>query len=92
MAKAIDQQLKNAIAESGFNINQLAKETGISQPVLYRFFTGSRDLYLETAAKLAAYFGMELTAAKRVAPAATSPKSAKSTKLPAAKKRTSRTE
>jgi ribosome-binding protein aMBF1 (putative translation factor) len=88
----IDKQLRKAIQDSGMNLNQLAREIGIPQPTLYRFAHGTRDLYFENAAKIAEYFGMKLTATKRVAPAATSSKLAKPARRPAGKKRPSRTE
>src|SRR4051812_7022222 len=59
--KQINEQLREAIGKCGMSINQLAAASGVPQPTIHRFFRGERDLYLESAAKLAAYFGMELT-------------------------------
>jgi hypothetical protein len=60
----ISKQLKDAILNSGKTPYQIAKETGVAQPVLSRFLTDDenhRDIRLErTADKLAAYFGLEL--------------------------------
>lgn len=59
--KQINEQLREAIGKCGMSVNQLAAASGVPQPTIQRFFRGDRDLYLESAAKLAAYFGMELT-------------------------------
>lgn len=40
-------------------------EEGTRYPVLYRFACGERDLTLETASRLADYFGMRLTPPRR---------------------------
>lgn len=34
---------------------------GLQYPTVYRFYHGERDVYLETANKLAEYFQMRLT-------------------------------
>jgi hypothetical protein len=68
----ISEPLKKAVRESGMTVNQVANAAGISQPGLWRFMAvddaSHRDLLVErTADKLAAYFGLELTAvAKKV--------------------------
>ena len=56
----ITEQLKAAITDHGLNVNQLAKETGIAQPILHRFMSGERDLKLETVDRLAAHLGLVL--------------------------------
>jgi plasmid maintenance system antidote protein VapI len=58
--KRLDESLRKAIMDSGKSINAVATESGISQAVLQRFATGQRSLTLETAERLAAYFGLEL--------------------------------
>ncbi|MBC7853997.1 MAG: helix-turn-helix transcriptional regulator [Pirellulaceae bacterium] len=68
----ISDQLKVAIRSSGLSLNQLAKNSGISRPVLSRFVESNpdshRDIRLEaTADKLAAYFGLELQPEKKQA-------------------------
>ena len=60
----IDEQLKRAIIKSGLTAHAIAKATGVAQPGIWHFLNGTRDLRLATAAKLAAYFGMELTEPK----------------------------
>jgi plasmid maintenance system antidote protein VapI len=56
--------LRRAVRESGRSVNAVAKAAGVAQPVLYRFMTGERDLTLDTAQRLADYFGLELRARK----------------------------
>jgi predicted transcriptional regulator len=53
--------IKKAIADSGLSIYMLAKESGVSQPVLHRFMAGERDIKLATADKLAKYLKLRLT-------------------------------
>jgi len=57
--------LRQAIADSGLTLYRIGKGTGIAYPVLYRFASGERDLTLETASRLADYFGMRLTRPRR---------------------------
>lgn len=57
----IADQLRQAIEDSGESVNAIARAADIAQPVLYRFYTGERDLTLTTADKLIRYFGFELT-------------------------------
>lgn len=52
--------LRQAIKDSGSSIAELARGSGIAQPVLHRFASGERDLTLRTADKLANYFGLQL--------------------------------
>ncbi len=58
---SLTKQLRAAIRQSGLTIYRIAKDSGIPQPTVQRFAAGKRDMYLETADKLAAYFGMRLT-------------------------------
>jgi transcriptional regulator with XRE-family HTH domain len=51
--------LCEAVKKSGLSANQLAKETGVFQQTLSEFLRG-KGIRLETAEKLAAYFGLEL--------------------------------
>jgi plasmid maintenance system antidote protein VapI len=52
--------LRQAILDCGRTRYELAKETGVSQPVLSRFVNGQRDLTLATVDKLAPTLGLEL--------------------------------
>lgn len=60
----LSAQLRAAIAESGLSHYRLAKETGVSQPIITRFVNGTRSISLETADRIAAYFGMVLSVPK----------------------------
>jgi len=66
MAKAkkpptIDEQLREAIENSGQTRYAIAKAAGVAQPIVDRFVSGERDLRLATAAKLAQALGLTLT-------------------------------
>ena len=58
-------QLRDAIKGSGLTMYRIAKESGVQQTILSRFATGERNVQLDTAEKLAAYFGMSLTPPKK---------------------------
>ncbi len=62
---SLQEQLRQAIEDSGATLYAIAKGSGIAYPVLYRFARGERDLTLATASKLADYFGMRLTRPRR---------------------------
>ncbi len=57
---SLSDDLKNAVQESGKSINSIAKGAGVPQPVLSRSINGERDIRLETASKLAEFFGLSL--------------------------------
>ncbi len=60
--------LREAIRAYG-SVYAVTRDSGISQTVLNRFLRGDRDLYLETAGRLADFFGMNLTRPTRKPPA-----------------------
>lgn len=62
---ALHDELRQAIENSGLSLYRIAKDSGVAYQVLHRFARGERDLTLETASKLADYFGMRLTRPKR---------------------------
>ena len=62
---ALQDQLRQAIQNSGLSLYRIAKESGVAYQVLHRFARGERDLTLETATRLADYFGMRLTRPRR---------------------------
>ena len=62
---ALQDQLRQAIKDSDLSLYRIAKGSGIAYQVLHRFARGERDLTLETATKLADYFGMRLTRPRR---------------------------
>jgi len=61
----LTDQLREAVDDSGLSINHIATCARIPQPVLQRFIRSERDIRLDTANHLAAYFGMRLTKACR---------------------------
>lgn len=52
---------RNAIENSGVNIAQLAKLSGVDRSQLYRFMQGQRGLSIKTAEQLAKQVGLDLT-------------------------------
>ena len=62
---ALQDDLRQAVQNSGLSLYAVAKGSGIAYQVLHRFARGERDLTLETASKLADYFGMRLTRPRR---------------------------
>ncbi len=60
-AEEINNQLRTLLRESTVSRYAIAKETGLSQPMLCRFLNEEdRGLSLRAAASLADYFGFEL--------------------------------
>ena len=59
-SKYINDQLREAIWESGRSSNQIGLETGACQRVIDRFVSRKQDIRLETAAKIAEALGLEL--------------------------------
>ena len=53
--------IKKAIEDSGKSIAEIARGTGVAQPVIHRFVHGERGLTLLTAEKLIEYLGLQLT-------------------------------
>lgn len=56
----LEKSIKRALSESGKSVNSIAKESGVSQPVLQRFISGKRSLTLDTAERLCDFLGLEL--------------------------------
>lgn len=57
----ISDALRRAIRGSKKSVNQLAKDAGVSHPVILRFLSGERDIRLATADKLATTLGITIT-------------------------------
>lgn len=57
---SIADALREAIEESGKTHYRVAKDSGIAPAIVTRFVSGERDLYLETAAKVAEALDLEL--------------------------------
>jgi hypothetical protein len=65
-----NDQLKEAIRESGKTPNLIAKEAGVAPMILSRFLSDDPDLHRDirlesTADQLCAYFGLELRPADK---------------------------
>ena len=61
----LSEAIKQAIQKSGKSVYQIAKESGVSQPVISRFLSDDpkthRDIRLEaTADRLAEYLGIKV--------------------------------
>jgi plasmid maintenance system antidote protein VapI len=59
LSPTIAESLRQAIRTSGSSVYSLAKETSIPQSMLTRFVNG-KDIRLETADRLAKFFGLSL--------------------------------
>lgn len=57
-AEKIAAAIRDAIQRSDKSVNQIAKESGVSHPVILRFLSKERDIRLATADKLAAAVGV----------------------------------
>ena len=53
-------ELQQAILRSGLSLNQLGKQTGVSQAQLSRFVRGDRTLTLPAVDKICRFFGLKL--------------------------------
>lgn len=62
---ALQDQLRQAVEDSGLTLYRIAKDSGIAYQVLHRFARGERDLTLKTASRLANFFSMRLSRPKR---------------------------
>jgi plasmid maintenance system antidote protein VapI len=56
----LTERLREAIRTSGESFNAISRATGVAVPVISRFARRERSLKIETADRLAAYFGLEL--------------------------------
>jgi len=61
----LNDQLRRAIRKSGMSFNSIATATGITEWTLRRFVNSERDIYMDSALKIAAYFGMKFTPPKK---------------------------
>jgi plasmid maintenance system antidote protein VapI len=61
----IDDELRRAIRKCGMTHNSIALAAGVPERTLSRFVSGERDIYMRSVSKIAAYFGMKLTAPKK---------------------------
>lgn len=61
----ITDVLRQVIIDSDLPLQRIADETGVERASLSRFVAGKRSLRLDMADKLAAYFGLKLSAAEK---------------------------
>jgi hypothetical protein len=61
----LNEQLREAIQDSGETLYAIAKATGVHYGVIHRFVIGQRDMYLQTASKLVDHLGLKLTQVKK---------------------------
>ena len=54
----LSAQLRKAIQDSKQSHNEIARGSGVAQPVISRFVSGERGISLVTANKLADYLGV----------------------------------
>jgi len=52
--------LKEAIRDCGPSLPELSRQTGVSNPQIYRFMSGERSLGLPAVEKLAAFLDLRL--------------------------------
>ncbi|MDB5349470.1 MAG: hypothetical protein JWN86_717 [Planctomycetota bacterium] len=64
-AAGLGEQLRRAIGETGLSARAVADAAGVDPRVVSRFLAGQRDLYLDTAAKIAAYLNLRLVESAR---------------------------
>ena len=58
-APTMEELLREALAQRTESLRAIGRATGVPNPPLVRFLAGKQTLRLDTACKLAAYFGIE---------------------------------
>ena len=56
----LSEELRKAIQDTGKSTYQVARESGVAQPILSRFMSHKRGINLETAEKLFNYLGLKI--------------------------------
>lgn len=56
----LSDQLREILRKDPRTIAEIARESGIAQPVLYRFYMGQRGLNLTTAEKLFSFYRLRI--------------------------------
>ena len=59
---SLSDLLRRSIRESGRSVEEIASDTGISPIVIAGFVSGTRDIHMATADRLARSLGLEVTA------------------------------
>jgi transcriptional regulator with XRE-family HTH domain len=60
MAKSLTDQLRKAIDDSGLTRYQIAKETGIDESALAKFYNGHRGLSMEALNSLGEFLQLKI--------------------------------
>jgi hypothetical protein len=63
--RKFSDQIRQAIGDSGESRYRIAKETGLNEAALGKFFHGERGLSMESLDKLAEYLGLEVVTKRR---------------------------
>jgi hypothetical protein len=59
---SLSDLLRRSISESGRSVEEIASDSGISSIVIAGFVSGTRDIHMATADRLARSLGLEVTA------------------------------
>lgn len=63
--KLLTDQLRQAIDDSGLTRYRIAKETGISEPTLSKFYLGQRGLSMEALNALGEFLQLTITLGRK---------------------------
>lgn len=63
--KPLTDQLRQAIDDSGLTRYRIAKETGISEPTLSKFYLGQRGLSMEALNALGEFLQLTITTGRK---------------------------
>ncbi len=63
--KLLTDQLRHAIDDSGLTRYRIAKETGISEPTLSKFYLGQRGLSMEALNALGEFLQLKITLGRK---------------------------
>ncbi len=63
--KQLTDQLRQAIDESGLTRYRIAKETGVSEPTLSKFYLGQRGLSMEALNALGEFLQITITMGRK---------------------------
>lgn len=63
--KTLTDQLRQALDDSGLTRYEIAKQTGIDQSILSRFYNGERGISNAVMDKLGEFLGLEIVAHRK---------------------------
>jgi transcriptional regulator with XRE-family HTH domain len=67
-SKRMPDVIRAAMHDDGRTHSEIARDSGVAQAVLSRFYRGERDLNLRTADRLCKALGLELRPVRRLKP------------------------